>query len=88
MAAPAVCRVVARVGWQQVVAERRLVLRNGRRRKRMLARQTKNAKIAIPGAGPGNATHGRTLKHMTLFQNEVMPAFKKYHEQKTKEPLS
>ena len=46
----------------------------------MLARRTKNAKIAILGAGPGNATHGQTLKHMTLFQNEVMPAFKKYHE--------
>jgi len=38
----------------------------------------------VCGAGPGNATHELTVKHMTLFQNEVMPAFKKYHEQKTK----
>ena len=30
---------------------------------------------------PGNATHEQTTKHMTLFQTEVMPALKKYHEQ-------
>ncbi len=36
----------------------------------------------IAGAGPGNATHEQTTKHMTLFQTEVMPALKKYHEQK------
>jgi alkanesulfonate monooxygenase SsuD/methylene tetrahydromethanopterin reductase-like flavin-dependent oxidoreductase (luciferase family) len=38
----------------------------------------------ITGAGPGNATHEQTVKHMTLFQKEVMPALKKYHAQKTK----
>jgi alkanesulfonate monooxygenase SsuD/methylene tetrahydromethanopterin reductase-like flavin-dependent oxidoreductase (luciferase family) len=37
----------------------------------------------ITGAGPGNATHEQTVKHMTLFQTEVMPALKKYHAQKT-----
>ena len=34
------------------------------------------------GAGPGNATHEQTVKHMTLFQKEVMSALKKYAEQK------
>ena len=34
------------------------------------------------GAGPGNATHEQTVKHMTLFQKEGMPALKKYAEQK------
>jgi alkanesulfonate monooxygenase SsuD/methylene tetrahydromethanopterin reductase-like flavin-dependent oxidoreductase (luciferase family) len=37
----------------------------------------------ISGAGPGNATHEQTVKHMTLFQTQVMPALKKYHAQKT-----
>jgi hypothetical protein len=37
----------------------------------------------IAGAGPGNATHEQTVKHMTLFQTEVMPALKTYHAQKT-----
>jgi len=37
----------------------------------------------ITGAGPGNATHAQTVKHMTLFQTEVMPALSKYHAQKT-----
>ena len=32
----------------------------------------------IVGAGPGNATHQQTLRHMTLFQQEVMPALKRY----------
>ena len=36
----------------------------------------------IAGTGPGNATHEQTTKHMTLFQTEVVPALKKYHEQK------
>jgi len=36
----------------------------------------------ITGAGPGNATHEQTVKHMTLFQTEVMPALTKYHAQK------
>ena len=36
----------------------------------------------IAGAGPGNATHEQTVKHMTLFQTEVMPVLKKYHAQK------
>jgi alkanesulfonate monooxygenase SsuD/methylene tetrahydromethanopterin reductase-like flavin-dependent oxidoreductase (luciferase family) len=36
----------------------------------------------IAGAGPGNATHEQTVKHMTLFQTEVMPALKTYHAQK------
>jgi alkanesulfonate monooxygenase SsuD/methylene tetrahydromethanopterin reductase-like flavin-dependent oxidoreductase (luciferase family) len=36
----------------------------------------------IAGAGPGNATHEQTVKHMTLFQTEVIPVLKKYHEQK------
>ena len=36
----------------------------------------------IAGAGPGNATHEQTTKHMTLFQTEVMPELKKYHAQK------
>ena len=36
----------------------------------------------IAGAGPGNSTHEQTVKHMTLFQTEVMPALKKYHAQK------
>jgi alkanesulfonate monooxygenase SsuD/methylene tetrahydromethanopterin reductase-like flavin-dependent oxidoreductase (luciferase family) len=42
----------------------------------------------IVGAGPGNATHEQTMKHMTLFQREVMPALKKYHAQKTGTPLA
>ena len=37
----------------------------------------------IVGAGPGNATHEQTVKHITLFQQEVMPALKHYHTQKT-----
>ncbi len=37
----------------------------------------------VVGACPGNSTHEQTTKHMTLFQTEVMPALKKYHEQKT-----
>ena len=37
----------------------------------------------IVGAGPGNATHEQTVKHMTLFQTEIMPVLKKYHGQKT-----
>src|SRR5262249_6542654 len=40
----------------------------------------------ITGAGPGNATHEQTVKHMTLFQTEVMPALRKYHAQKTVSP--
>ena len=36
----------------------------------------------IVAAGPGNATHEQTVKHMTLFQTEVMPALKQYHMQK------
>ena len=38
----------------------------------------------ICGAGPGNATHEQTVKHMTLFQTEVMPGLKRYHAQKAK----
>ena len=36
----------------------------------------------IPDSGPGNVTHEQTIRNMTLFQNEVMPALKKYHAQR------
>jgi hypothetical protein len=42
----------------------------------------------IVGAGPGNSTQEQTMKHMTLFQTEVMPALKKYHEQKTRRQIA
>lgn len=35
------------------------------------------------GAGPANASHEQTVTHMTLFQKKVMPALRKYAEQKT-----
>jgi alkanesulfonate monooxygenase SsuD/methylene tetrahydromethanopterin reductase-like flavin-dependent oxidoreductase (luciferase family) len=36
----------------------------------------------IVGAGPGNATSEQTRRHARLFQTEVFPALKRYHEQR------
>jgi alkanesulfonate monooxygenase SsuD/methylene tetrahydromethanopterin reductase-like flavin-dependent oxidoreductase (luciferase family) len=36
----------------------------------------------ICGGPTGNTTHPQAVTHMTLFQREVMPALRRYHEQR------